>query len=205
MTEIEASHLRIRMRRITLQMYITLDGINEFPEYPGSGDPPIGEEDPISKEMWVKNWESTDTLLFDEETYGQWVDFWPSSKRRKTEDQFYHEMSQFAEKAQKVVFSDKLKEAPWVNSRILKGDIKSGIDQLRREHGKNMALVAPVLAQQFMRLGLIDDYFLTFFPVILGKGQRLFDELERQQTLKLVEAKHFKHGEVFVHYQTIRL
>jgi len=192
------------MRRITLQMYITLDGINEFPEYPGSGDPPAGEEDPIAIEMWVKNWESTDTLLFDEETYGQWADFWPSSKRRETEQSFYHEMSRFAEKAQKVIFSDTLKEASWANSRILKGDIGSGIDQLRMERGRDMALVAPSLAQRFMGLGLIDDYFLTLFPVILGKGRSLFDRLERQQTLQLVEAKHFKHGEVFLHYQTIR-
>ncbi len=192
------------MRRITLQLYITLDGINEFPEYPGSGDPPAGEDDPIAKEMWVNNWKSTDTLLFDEETYGQWADFWPVSKRVKTEARFYHQMSRFAENAQKVVFSNTLKEATWSNSRVLKGGIGAGVARLRRERGKSMAVVAPVLARKLMGLGLIDDYFLTYFPVLLGRGRRLFGRLPRQQTLKLVEAKHFTYGEVFLHYQTVR-
>lgn len=76
----------------------------EFPEYPGSGDPPDGEEDPVAIEMWVKNWGTTDTLLFGRKTYEQWADFWPLSKRNPSEQPFYHQMSKFGEGAQKVVF-----------------------------------------------------------------------------------------------------
>ncbi len=55
-----------------------------------------------------------------------------------------------------------------------------------------------------MRRGLIDDYFFAVFPVILGKGPPLFGDLEVQQTLQLAEVKHFKHGELFLHYTTLR-
>ena len=188
-----------------MQMYVTLDGYNEFPEYPGSGDPPIGQEDPVSKEMWIKNWESTDTILFGRKYYEQWADFWPTSKRQPNEHPFYHDMSRFVDKAQKVVFSNTLKEVPWENTRVMRGDVGEAIAQLRKEPGKNMALVGGMcLSQQFMQRGLIDDYYLTVFPVILGRGPKLFGELEAQQTLKLADIKHFEHGEVFFHYETIR-
>ena len=185
-------------------MYITLDGFNDFPEYPGSSDPPNDKEDLMAREMWVKNWDSTDSLLFDQETYGQWADFWPMAKRAQSEHPFLHQMSGFAEKAQKVVFSGAPNDASWANTRFIAGDVGAGVAQLRKEPGKTMALVAPKLAQQFMGLGLIDDYFFAFFPVILGKGHRLFEHLEKQQTLRLVDVKHFEHGEVFLHYETIR-
>jgi dihydrofolate reductase len=192
------------LRRVALNMYITLDGFNDFPDYPGSGDPPNNEEGGASEEMWVKNWDSTDTLLFDEETYEQWMDFWPLSKRTEAEHPFYHQMSRFTEKAQKVVFSDTAKDSLWANTRFLSNNISMEVAKLRSEQGKNMAIVAPKLAQKCMTIGLIDDYFFLFFPVILGKGQRLFEGLEKQQTLKLVDEKHYKHGEVFLHYETLR-
>jgi dihydrofolate reductase len=184
-------------------MYITLDGFNDFPEYPGSGDPPNDKESLISREMWIKNWDHTDTLLFDQETYGQWADFWPIAKRTQDEHPFYHQMSRFAERAQKVVFSGAPNDPSWANTRFIAGEVSTGVAQLRKESGKNMALVAPKLAQQFMRLGLIDDYLFAFFPVILGKGHRLFGDMEKQQTLRLVDLKQSEHGEVFLHYETV--
>ncbi len=193
------------MRRVTMQMYITLDGYNEFPEYPGSGDPPANEVDPISAEMWTKKWGSTDTLLFDQEYYDQWADFWPESKRSEGEHPWYRQMSQFTDRAQKVVFSDGIKELPWGNSRILAGDVGTALARLKDEPGKNMALVgSPALCQEFMRRGLVDDYYLAVFPVILGKGRQLFGPLPSQQTLELVDAQTFPHGELVVHYRTRR-
>lgn len=192
------------MRRLTLQMYVTLDGYAEFPEYPGAGDTPPGEEDP-STEMWGKNWASTDTLVFGRQTYEQWADFWPATKRTPAESPYYHEMSRFADSAQKIVFSRTLKETRWSGSRIVTGDVRSVLAQLRSEPGKDMAVVGGTcLVQQLMREGLIDDYFLTVFPVILGKGPPLFGPVSTQQNLELVASKSYRHGELFLHYRTLR-
>jgi dihydrofolate reductase len=192
------------MRKVTLQMYLTLDGFAEFPEYPGSGDTPPGEEDP-SAEMWVKNWPSTDTLLFGRTTYEQWADFWPASKRAAEETPFYHEMSRFVDSAQKVVFSNTIRETTWPNSRIMRGDVAAAVAQLRKEPGKNMAVVGGTcFAHQLMRENLIDEYFLTVFPVILGRGPQLYGRLPAQQTLGLVSSKSYPHGELFLHYRVLR-
>jgi hypothetical protein len=54
-------------RRITLSMYLTLDGYNEFPSYPGS-EPSASEPDLVADAVWVQRSKSFDTLLFDRET-----------------------------------------------------------------------------------------------------------------------------------------
>jgi dihydrofolate reductase len=190
-------------RKIILSMYLTLDGYNEFPSYPGS-EPKASEADLVADAMWVQRWRSFDTLLFDRKTYEEWADFWPSSKRTPGEHPWLRQMSGFAEKAQKVVISDSAGPTTWDNSRVLGGDIAAAVRRLRREPGKDMVVVAPGLGRELMRRGLIDEYLFAVCPVILGKGHTFFGELEGQQTLRLVEVKHFPAGELFLHYETAR-
>ena len=190
-------------RRIILSMYMTLDGYNEFPSYPGS-EPSASEPELVGDAMWVQRWGSIDTLLFDRRTYDEWADFWPTSKRTSGEHPWFRMMSEFAEKAQKVVLSDPNGTTTWANSRTLDGDAAAGVARLRKERGKDMVVVAPGLGRELMRQGLIDDYLFAVSPVILGKGNQFFGELQSQQTLRLVDVKHFKAGELVLHYETVR-
>jgi len=192
-----------QLRRLTLSMYLTLDGYNEFPSYPGS-EPQASEPDLVADAMWVQRWGGMDTLLFDRETYDQWADFWPLSKRTPGEHPWFRQMSRFAESAQKVVITGSAGQASWANSRILESDAAAAVARLREEPGKDMVVVAPTLGRQLMRRGLIDDYLFAVMPVILGKGHQFFGELEAQQTLRLVETQRFKAGELFLHYETVR-
>jgi dihydrofolate reductase len=111
-------------------------------------------------------------------------------------------MSEFAEKAQQVVISDSVGGTMWANSRVLEGDVAEAVARLRREPGKNMVLVAPELGRELMRRGMVDDYLLAAMPVIFGKGHPFFGLPDGQQTLRLVEVKHFKAGELFLHDET---
>ncbi len=86
-------------RRVILSMYLTLDGYNEFPSYPGSMPPP-SEPDRVADAMWVERWASFDTLLYDKGTYEEWADFWPLAMRTPEEHPWFRQMSEFAEKAQ---------------------------------------------------------------------------------------------------------
>ena len=190
-------------RRIILSMYTTLDGYNEFPSYSGS-EPPASEPDLVADAMWIQRWGFMDTLLFDRDTYEQWADFWPTSKRTPEEHPWFRQMSEFAEKSQKVVISDSAVQTTWANSRVVEGDVTAAVARLRKEPGKNMVVVAPGLGRELMRRGLIDDYLFAVMPVILGKGHQFFGELEGQQTLRLVEVKHLRAGELFLHYETVR-
>lgn len=184
-------------------MYLTLDGYNEFPSYPGS-DIPVNEPELIAEEMWVKRWGAIDTLLFDLQTYSEWSDFWPIANRTADEHPWFRQMSDFAERVQKVVLAESPGPTSWARTRFIPGDPGGTVERLKNETGGTMAVVAPRLGMELTRRGLIDDYFFAVMPVILGKGRRFFEELEHQQTLRLVEVKHFKAGELFLHYQAVR-
>jgi dihydrofolate reductase len=190
-------------RRIILSMYLTLDGYNEFPPYPGS-EPPSSEPDQVAETMWVQRWRSIDTLLFDRETYDQWADFWPTSKRTPGEHPWFRQMSEFAEVAQKVVLGDAGAPTTWANSRTMGGDVPTTLARLRKEPGQDIVVVAPSLGRELLRRDLIDDYLFAILPVVLGKGHQFFGALEGQRTLRLVGVKRFDAGELFLHYQAVR-
>ena len=103
-------------------------------------------------------------------------------------------MSEFAEKAQKVVISDSAVGTTSADSRMVSTETSvrpwPECERAGQEHGRGRA----ELARACMRRGLIDDYLLAVFAVILGKGHQFFGALEVQQTLRPVEVKHFKAG-----------
>ncbi len=189
-------------RRVSLHMYLTLDGYNEFPTYPGS-EPSANEPDLIAEEMWIKRWDSIDALLFDSLIYEQWADFWPIAKRTAQEHPWFRQMSEFAERVQKVVVSEPPRPTTWAHTRFMPGDLGETIQALKHEPGGTMAVVAPQLGMELVRRDLIDDYFFAVMPVVLGTGHRFFEELKHQRTLRLIEAKSFKAGELFLYYQSV--
>ncbi len=183
-------------------MYLTLDGYNEFPNYPGS-EPSANEPDLIAEEMWIKRWDSIDALLFDPLTYEQWSDFWPIAKRTAQEHPWFRQMSEFAERVQKVVLSESPRPTAWAHTRFMPGNVGELVQELKNEPGGTMAVVAPQLGMELVRRDLIDDYFLAVMPVVLGTGHRFYEELEHQRTLRLIEVKSFNAGELFLHYQAV--
>lgn len=52
-----------------------------------------------------------------------------------------------------------------------------------------------------MAAGLVDEYRLFVYPVVLGRGARLFQEGLQAPELRLVETKPFKSGVVLLRYR----
>jgi dihydrofolate reductase len=165
----------------------------------------LRKPDPAFIEMWIDRYDSVDTLLFGRRAYEDQSAFWPESKRKASDPQFMHDFSRWKDGVQKVVFSNHLTKAEWPNSRIARGDISRFVARLKREPGKDIILEGgPMLTQEFMRRGLIDDYRMLVFPVILGTGKNWFGALLKQQTLRLRTAKTLDDGELVLHYDTVR-
>jgi len=52
---------------------------------------------------------------------------------------------------------------------------------------------------------LADDYRILVMPVIFGRGKNHYwGSMLKQQTLKLLSVKNLKHGELMLHYETVR-
>ena len=90
------------MRRISLRMFMTLDGHAEFPKYPGYDDPP-GYPDPNFTDMWHKYYDSIDTIILGRRAYEDWADYWPISKRSEREPKDLMDFSNFLSTCEKIV------------------------------------------------------------------------------------------------------
>jgi dihydrofolate reductase len=192
------------LRKLTLNLYTTLDGRAEFPPYPGS-DAPSKKADPAFIEMWIDRYDSVDTLLFGRRAFEMQLTVWPSSKRTPSDPKFMHEYSRWKDNVQKIVFSHKLKETSWANTKFVEGDIGRFVRRLKEQPGKDIILEGgPSFAQEFIRRGLVDDYRFLVFPVILGRGKDWFGSLLKQETMRLMSSRTLKDGELVLHHEKVR-
>ncbi len=101
----------------------------------------------------------------------------------------------------KYVVSNTLDSADaWRNSTLISGDVVDAVRRLKEQDGKNIAIDgSSVLIHTLAQHGLIDEYYLMVYPVVLGGGKRVFPEGGRIN-LKLVEAKPLGSGVVLTHY-----
>jgi dihydrofolate reductase len=102
----------------------------------------------------------------------------------------------------KYVVSKTLTEATWNNSTVLRGDLAQEVAALKEQDGGDVLVHgSATLVRGLTDLGLVDEYRLMVFPIVLGEGKRLFDGASDATTLELAEAKPFKSGTVLLTYR----
>ena len=118
-------------RKITVNMYMTLDGYGEFPKYPGSD---IRSEEPGEgfTDMWINRYASVDTILYGRRSYEGHLAVHSELARKESDPKYLFEFSRFLDRSQKIVLSLFLKKAKWQNTRIMKGDLSRIIARLKR-------------------------------------------------------------------------
>jgi dihydrofolate reductase len=89
--------------------------------------------------------------------------------------------------AKKHVASRTLKALQWNNSSVLGGDIVSAITALKVQPGLDLQIIGSGnLIQTLQVASLIDEYSVWTYPVVLGRGKRLFENGARLCALRLV-------------------
>lgn len=102
----------------------------------------------------------------------------------------------------KVVVSTTLKSASaWRNSTLLADKVAEQVRQLKQQPGADILTDgSSILAHTLIENGLVDEFALHVYPLVLGSGKRLFPEGKRVN-LKLVESQALPTGVVFQRYQ----
>ena len=182
------------MRRVVLQMGVTLDGYVAGPG--GEGDWGLPAEHPGVRAWKVASLRQVGTHIMGRVTYEQMAAYWPTSTG---------DYAAFMNDLPKVVFSKTLPTAGWATCRIARGDLTEEIAALKSESGSDiiMAHGGAAFVQALSRLGLIDEYRLVILPVALGDGLPLFKDLAKPLRVDLTEAKGFPDGTVIHVYQPI--
>lgn len=175
------------MRKLVVTEFLSLDGVMEAPmwTFPYWNDEIAafkGEETSAS-----------DALLLGRVTYEGFAEAWPARTDVESGGVYFNGV-------RKYVVTTTLDKAEWNNSVIIRDNVADEIAKLKQQEGSDITIHGSgKLVQSLIPTGLIDRYRFLIYPVVLGKGQRLFEGIDIK--LKLVESKSFSSGVVGVIYE----
>jgi dihydrofolate reductase len=105
----------------------------------------------------------------------------------------------------KYVVSSTLEEAKWTNSTVLKGDVVKEVSKLKQELDGDIVVAGSIrLAHTLIEHDLVDELRLMIFPVVLGAGERLFDETKDKKPMRLVHAQAVGDNLALLTYELVR-
>ena len=177
------------MRKTVAGILMTLDGVVESPEkwQPRYFDDELGEL--IEAEA-----ANADAMLLGRRTYEEFAAFWPSQNGDEP-------MADYMNDTPKYVVSSTLKELDWRNSILASGNVAETVDALKRQPGGNIQIYgSPTLVRSLLRDGLLDQLDLLVHPIVVGGGQRLFENGNYGTVLRLVDSRTFGTGVLALTY-----
>lgn len=191
------------MRKVVVGTFLTVDGVMQAP-----GGPDEDREGGFEHGGWSVNYwddvmgniitEATlraDALLLGRKTYQIFAAHWP---KVAGDDPIAAKLNSLP----KHVASRTLREFTWNNSHLIEGDVAEAVAGLKDGPGGEIQVTGSGdLIQTLMENDLVDEYNLWVFPVVLGRGKRLFGRGAVPGTLKLTGTKTSSTGVVIQTYE----
>ncbi len=189
------------MRKLTGAVFVSLDGVMQAPGGPeedqtgdfrfGGWVAPFWDENmgPFEKLIMADY-----DLLLGKRTYDIFSAYWPYNQDDPIGEKFQH--------INKYVLTHSDETLAWENSEKLSGETADAVARLKLTEGRDLliqgssTLYVPLLAAR-----LIDRLVLITFPVVLGRGKRIFDGSQQPGALKLVESFVSPKGVVIATYE----
>jgi dihydrofolate reductase len=135
-----------------------------------------------------------DAMLLGRTTYEIFAGYWPYAP---ADDPIAARLND----APKYVASRTLDSVGWKNSTLLKGDLAEEVAGLKEQYNEIHTSGSGNLVQSLMPQGLVDQYNVWVYPVLLGDGKRLFGDGTVPTALRLVESRTFGNGAVLLSYE----
>ena len=191
------------MRKLIVSMRVTLDGFIAGLHGEMDWMEEFFDEALATYESELQK--KVDTVLFGRVTYQGFESFWPKVALDPASPKGLVEYAQQLNAMRKVVFSKTLSRAEWNNSVLVHEIVPEEITKMKQEPGRDMVIYGSAsVVQTLTNLGLIDRYQLLVFPIVLGGGKPLFQDILHKVKISLVSAKTYPSGVVELSYQPIR-
>jgi dihydrofolate reductase len=190
------------MRKLIVQTFLTLDGVMQAPGGPGEDDDGGFTQGGWSVTYWDDQMgevigEATSkpfAMVLGRKTYDILSSYWPTAPEEAGGKVFND--------ATKYVASRGRPTLEWSNSVLIEGDAGEGLAALKKEDGPELQVHGSAnLIQTLLRNNLVDEYRLWIFPVVIGKGKRLFADGTIPSGLKLVDSKVSTTGVVIATFE----
>jgi dihydrofolate reductase len=190
------------LRKLIASTFVSLDGVMQAPGGP--------DEDPTENftlggwtfafwddemDLSAAGFDGKDReLVLGRKTYEIFAGYWP----HQTED---NPIARTFNAAKKHVASRTLKSLQWNNSSLLGGDVVSAMAALKGQAGHDLQIIGSGnLIQTLQAASLIDEYNVWTYPVVIGRGKRLFENAAKPCALRLVASNASKTGVVMCTY-----
>jgi dihydrofolate reductase len=191
------------MRKLIASTFVSLDGVMQAPggpqEDPGAGSFPFGG---WSFTFWDEVMDRSMTgfdgkdreLVLGRRTYEIFEAYWPYQPADNP-------VAQTLNSIRKHVASRTLGKVLWNNSTLLAGDVVAAVAALKSQSGDDLQIIGSGnLIQTLRAASLIDEYTVWTFPVVLGRGKKLFEAGAKAGALRLAASQTSTTGVVMSTY-----
>ena len=182
------------MRPLRYSINVTLDGCCDHRAIPA--------DEELHRHA-AETLDRADALLFGRVTYEMMEAAFRPSAETAARPEWMEPFARTINAARKYVVSSTLNRVDW-NAEILRGDLGSAVQQLKREPGKGLLAGGVKLPLALAELGLIDEYEFVIHPRVAGHGPTLFAGLPKQIDLRLVSRLELGSGAVAMRYEPRR-
>jgi dihydrofolate reductase len=186
------------MRSLVVTENITVDGVVDAA---AGWFAPSGSDDAADVaellEVQRAHREAADALLVGRETFEAFRGYWPAQR-----DDDVTGVSAYLDAVQKYVVSSTLGDPAWDRSHVLRGPLEDEVAALKAAPGGDIVVTGSIsVVHALTGAGLVDEYRLFVYPVVVGEGRRLFPDARAAGDLELVEAHPFRSGIVLLRYR----
>lgn len=176
------------MRKVSAMFFMSLDGVVEAPNkwhFPYFSDEMGAAVGALMSEA--------EAMMMGRTMYEEWAAYWPG--KTEADDPF----APFINGIRKYVVSSTLDTVGWQNCALVKG--VEDIARLKQEPGGTIGISGSTgLVRSLMRHGLLDELRLLVHPIVVGTGQRLFEDGARIP-MKLTSSATFQTGVLSLVYE----
>ena len=187
------------MRKLRIFEHISLDGIIQIRAPGEDGDFPYGDwtapyRTPAGRDTVLAMYGESFDLLLGRRTYDLWSGFWPKATSTP--------MSDAINAATKYITTHRPESLKWGPFEGLGPDIVEDIRRIKSLDGPDLILSgSSTLTSTLLEGGLADEVVLLVYPVLLGKGKRIFAEGTLPRAFELASTKALPSGVVINAYK----
>ena len=202
------------MRKIVVGAFVSLDGVMQAPGGPeedqsggfrfGGWTVPYWDDAVLGAAMG-KTFSAPFDLLLGRRTYDIFAAYWPHQVRDPSAGAFDALTAQIAERFDtitKYVATHRPDSLGWKNSRALGPDVAGAIRELKQGEGPMLLTQgSSELVHLLLEHDLVDELRLLVYPVVLGRGKRLFSDGSAPRALELASSTVSPRGVIVTTYE----
>jgi dihydrofolate reductase len=189
------------MTRLIVTEFVSADGVMEDPGgvegFEHGGWALEMDRGPEGDRFKLEETFAAEAMLLGRRTYEGFAAAWPG---RSDEAGFADKMNSMP----KYVVSSTLTDPEWTNSHVVGSDLPAAVAHVEeRTQGDVLVAGSAQLVQGLTDHDLVDEYRLMVFPVLLGRGKRLFADGSRRD-LRLTDHRMVGSGVMILTYAPSR-